>query len=101
MLKIDETTPAILIGARIRECRERMGMTIDDLAKEINYSYDHLSKIERGERTLPSDVLGDVAKKLKTTPDYLITGKMYCTQETLHVIALIILLLQDIEKGSR
>lgn len=101
ILKNGDYSQAESIGARIRECRERKGLSIEDVAGLIGYSYDHFCKVERGERTFPVELLGPIAKKLDTTPDYLIFGEIHCSQEAAHAIQIIILLLQDLVNGYR
>lgn len=100
-LKNGDISEIKAIGRRIRECRERMGLSIEEVANRIGYSYDHLSKVERGERTFTVDLLGTIAEILDTTPDYLIFGEIHSSQEAVHAIQIIILLLQDIVNGYR
>ena len=60
------------IGKRIRQCRERIGMTQDELAQATGYkSRSSINKIEKGGNDLPQSKIVIFAKALSTTPSYL------------------------------
>lgn len=60
------------IGERIRECREKLDMTQDELAKLTGYrSRSSINKIEKGGNDLPQSKIVIFAKVLKITPSYL------------------------------
>ena len=60
------------IGERIRQCRERIGMTQDELAQATGYkSRSSINKIEKGGNDLPQSKIVIFAKALSTTPSYL------------------------------
>lgn len=60
------------IGERIRQCRERIGMTQDELAQATGYkSRSSINKIEKGGNDLPQSKIVIFAKVLGTTPSYL------------------------------
>jgi transcriptional regulator with XRE-family HTH domain len=64
------------VGGRIRECREKMGLTVTDLSYECRISEQNIRLWERGDRrpsrleywTKLSDVFG-------VSVDFLMTGK--------------------------
>lgn len=57
---------------RIRNRREELQMTQDELAKKIGYkSRSSINKIERGENDIPQSKILSFARALNTTPDYL------------------------------
>jgi transcriptional regulator with XRE-family HTH domain len=45
-----------MTGEELRECRERLGMTQAELAREVGVRSDTLSRWERGERKIPKTV---------------------------------------------
>lgn len=63
------------MGERIRELRERQGLTQDDLASRAKLSKGFLSEIENNKRKIGSEYLLRIANALGATVDYLLTGK--------------------------
>ncbi len=61
-------------GKRIRTLREEKGLTIEKLAEEINYSREHIGKIESGKTQLSMNALLRFANYFNVTADYLIEG---------------------------
>ena len=60
------------IGERIRQRREELDMTQDELARAAGYkSRSSINKIEVDGRGLPQKKIVDIAKALKVTPSYL------------------------------
>jgi transcriptional regulator with XRE-family HTH domain len=62
-MKGDEQT-RIEIGARLREARERNGLTIRQLAELTGYHYSNICRIERGQYAVSVDIAGRIAKCL-------------------------------------
>ena len=62
-------------GQRIKEERNRMGLTQEELALRLNIGYEHMNKIERGKRGCSIDILLNLADILGVSTDYLLTGK--------------------------
>lgn len=61
------------IGERIKQRRILLGMSVDDLAAEVNKNRATIYRYERGDiENLPTTVLEPLAEALKTTPAYLI-----------------------------
>lgn len=62
------------VGERIRSLHQKEKMKIGQLAAELNCSREHLSRAERGERTVSIDLLIDIARYFNTSLDWLILG---------------------------
>lgn len=63
------------MGQRIREAREASGFSQEDLGDTLKLTRSSVSLWEKG-RSLPEeDNLQKLAEVLKTTPEYLLTGK--------------------------
>lgn len=62
------------IGLRARDLRRRQGSTLDELAQRIDISKGHLSRFERGEKSLSLAVMLRLAQALDTTVSVL-TGE--------------------------
>ena len=62
-------------GQRIRELRKIQGKTQEELAEDINVSYEHLKKIELGIRSCSLDLLLVFSTYFDVSTDYLLTGK--------------------------
>lgn len=63
------------IGNRIRQGREALGLTRDQLAELLGISSYYLGQLERGERQMSLPVLVKISEKLHVSLDYLILGK--------------------------
>ncbi len=60
------------IGERIKQRREELGMTQEDLAKKVGYkSRSSINKMEIDGRGIPQKKLHAIAKALRVTPAYL------------------------------
>lgn len=65
------------IGERIKERRQELGYTVDQLADLLHKNRATIYRYENGDiEHLPHTVLEPIAKALDTTPGYLITGKI-------------------------
>lgn len=64
-----------LIGVRIREKREALGLTREKLAEYIEISPQFLAQIELGRRGMSSATLYKVCTTLSTSADYIILGR--------------------------
>jgi len=64
------------IGQRIREEREKLGLSREELAEIIGLSDYYIGQLERGERQMSLPVLVKVTSSLHISLDYLIWGKI-------------------------
>ena len=64
-------------GARLRSAREQMGLTRDDLAKQIQIQYSALSKYESSAREPDFETLVLLANALRVSTDYILG----CTED--------------------
>ena len=69
-------------GKRIALLRKAHGLTQESCSEELNISYEHLSKMERGQRTCSFDLLLEIAGYFNVSTDYLLTGRDYERIET-------------------
>lgn len=60
------------IGKRIRNLREKKGMSREEFAKRLGLSYWAVSKYENGERNPDAETLNKIADILGVTVDYLL-----------------------------
>ncbi len=70
----------IIFGKRLKEEREKLGISREDFAKQMNISYSALSMYERGERNAPDILKIKMANFLDVSFHYLIG----ITDEPLH-----------------
>ncbi len=61
-------------GRRLKECRELIGMTQEELAEMVGVEKQHISRIERGVRACSIDLLVIFASTLHISTDYLLLG---------------------------
>ena len=59
---------------RLKEERERVGLSKGDLAGKVGMHYSQIGRYERGEASPSSDVLKRLANELGTSTDYLMNG---------------------------
>ncbi len=64
------------IGARIRESRTEMGISLEELAERVGITAGFLGLIERGNRCTTAQRLNDLAQILGITPNYLLQGEV-------------------------
>ena len=62
-------------GIRIREGREKMGLTQEELAEKVGVSKQHICRIETGYRTCSYDLLLKISDVLGASTDYLLRGE--------------------------
>lgn len=62
----------IAVGKRIKEAREREGLTQEELAEYVDMSSAHISVIERGKKGLRLENLVRIANVLGVSPDELL-----------------------------
>lgn len=61
-----------IFGKRIKEEREKLGISREDFAKQNDITYSALSMYERGERSVRDELKIKIAKSLNISLDYLI-----------------------------
>lgn len=72
----------ILLGKRIREERQKLNMTQEMLAEDIDLTTAYVGQIERGERNLTLENLIKVANRLGVTVDYLLADFLTVSNDT-------------------
>ena len=65
-----------IIGRHIREAREAMGMTQEEVAERIDLSLVHYGNIERGARSVSLDNLCKLCLVLRRPLEYFIAGAL-------------------------
>lgn len=63
------------IGIRIVERRKELKLTQEQVAERMNVSIQMISNIERGNKAIKVDNLLKLCNILKTSTDYILTGK--------------------------
>jgi transcriptional regulator with XRE-family HTH domain len=64
------------VGDKIRQIREKRGLTQDQLCQKANISKGFLSDVENGKRNISSQKLLDVANVLGASIDYLLKDEL-------------------------
>ena len=72
------------IGARLREARDRRGLTNRQLAQAIGCEQVTIYRYLNGQRALPVTAVADLAKLTGTTVEWLLTGEGPQTPEVPH-----------------
>lgn len=70
-----ETADLKKIGGRIVERRKELKLTQEQIAERMNVSIQMISNIERGNKAIKIDNLLKLCDILKTSTDYILTGK--------------------------
>lgn len=69
------------LGKRIREERQKLGLTQARLAEDVDISDTYIGQIERGERSLTLGTLVRLSNRLGVTIDYLLMDSVESTDE--------------------
>ena len=72
----------IEFGQRVEALRKENGYTLQQMADELNVSYEHYKKIENGNHGCSIALLLDISAFFDVSTDYLLTGRSF---ETLHI----------------
>jgi len=62
------------VGRRLKQRREKLGLSQTELSNLLDISYQQVQKYERGENKIPAGRLYQLANALKVTPDYFFEG---------------------------
>ncbi len=68
-------------GKRIRNEREKLEMTQEELADDLNISHGHLNKIEKGKEGCSIDLLLELSDFFGVSTDFLLVGKRIDSME--------------------
>ena len=71
------------VGARIKEAREKSGLTQEDLAAELDMSPTHISVLERGRKAPKLETLVNIANALHVSTDMLLQDVVVCATDGL------------------
>ena len=88
-------------GQRVKALRKENGLTLQQMADELNLSYEHYKKIEIGSHGCSIMVLLDISSFFDVSTDYLLTGRSF---ESLHIqkqLSEAQAILADIAKGLK
>ena len=69
-------------GQRVKALRKENGLTLQQMADELNVSYEHYKKIENGNHGCSIALLLDISSFFDVSTDYLLTGRSF---EMLHI----------------
>ena len=69
-------------GQRVKALRKENGYTLQQMADELNVSYEHYKKIENGNHGCSISLLLDISAYFDVSTDYLLMGRSF---ETLHI----------------
>ena len=62
----------LIVGKRIKQRRKELGMSADELAKQLGKDRSTIYRYEKGDiENMPLDILEPIAKVLRTTPQFL------------------------------
>ena len=61
-------------GARLKDLRTTRGLTQEKLAEQLGISWDHLCRVERGNRSCSIDLIIEIAVYFGVSTDYLLLG---------------------------
>lgn len=75
-----------LVGLRIKRLREENNLNQTELGKMIGKTQATVNKYEKGEVTIPSDILFLISKALNTSTNYILCGEEPVTDETTQLL---------------
>ena len=71
------------IGKRIQNRRKQLGYTQEQLAEMMNVSIQMISNLERGNKSIRIDNLINLCQILRTSTDYILTGKIHACEHSI------------------
>ncbi len=74
VISSDSTDPKLLFGARLRELRQRAGISQEELAHRAGVDRTYVSSCERGRRNLTLEAIVKFAAALGVKPSELLAG---------------------------
>lgn len=72
-------------GKRLKQLREAIGKTQQEVAQELSISVDTLRKLEQGKRMPSAWIIDILGNYYKTSTDYIISGKSGCQLKSLKI----------------
>jgi transcriptional regulator with XRE-family HTH domain len=60
-----------LLHEKIRAVRRELNLTQENIARELNISYQNYQKYEHGERKISAELLSKIADAMKVTTEYI------------------------------
>ena len=88
-----------MIGLRIAALRKKIGLSQDQLAKQINVCASAIGMYEQGRREPPIKTLVALAQALGVSLDYLITGTNMQDEQPSKIAGALYSLLTDLSNG--
>ncbi|MDG6857181.1 helix-turn-helix domain-containing protein, partial [Glaesserella parasuis] len=76
-----------MIGNRIREQREKLGLSRNEMADRLDVSLSALQNWEMNEREPQASMIIKIAEFLGVAPNYLLTGEQSQPQEAKSIVA--------------
>lgn len=73
----------VRVGQNIQNCRLLANLTQEQLAEALDFTSDHISKIERGKSGVNAEIMEKICEILGVTPDILFYGSKNLTSEDL------------------
>lgn len=67
----------LLVGLRIREVRESLGLTREQFSERCEISESFLTSVEHGKKSITSKTIYKICKGANITADYILFGKGY------------------------
>ena len=67
----------VVFGQRIKALRKKHGMTLYQMADELDISFEHYRRIEKGQHGCSIELLIDISEFFNVSTDYLLTGKSF------------------------
>lgn len=64
-----------IVGRRVRRQREKMGLTRDQFAEQINISPQFLAEIENGKKGMSAETLYKICERTYASTDYILMGR--------------------------
>ena len=68
------------VGARVRMCRKRLGVSQEKLAEELGLTFQQIQKYERGANRVSASKLYEIARALSTPVAYFFQGLSDATE---------------------
>ena len=95
---MDSCLNLVLMGERLRACRNAQNMTMKEFAERCNISERYLADIERGMKAPKLDTLVRIANAAGVSSDYLLQDSLSAKDDDLDILNLLHAFTSDQQK---
>ena len=70
-----KTLDLVIIGKRVRRCREQLGYTREQFSEQVSISPQFLAEIENGKKGISAETLYKICTRFQLSANYILLGQ--------------------------